>query len=73
MQTDGWKYKAHVLGVLPSENHNTADQLSPLAFIHHRDQAVAELHFNWLNRQQGVYIVDILIVITFTGRHLFRL
>ena len=38
-------YEAHVLGVLPAEDDNAADELAAAVLIHHGDEAVAELHF----------------------------
>ena len=67
MEADGRDYKAHILGVLPAENHNTADKLATAALIHQRNQTVAELHLNWVHAEQSVYVVNIFVVVGFTG------
>ena len=63
MEPDGRDHKSHVLSILPPENDDPADQLSAAGFVHQRDQAVSEFHLNGLHSQQGVDIVDVLVVV----------
>ena len=68
MEPDGRDHKSHVLSILPPENDDPADQLSAAGFVHQRDQAVSEFHLNGLHSQQGVDIVDVLVVVRLAGR-----
>ena len=68
MEADRGDDKAHILGILPAEYHNAADQLAAAFLIHQRDQAVAEFHLDRLHRQEGIDIVDVLEVVGFAGR-----
>ena len=68
VEADGGDDKAHILGILPAEYHNAADQLAAAFLIHQRDQAVAEFHLDRLHRQEGIDIVDVLEVVGFAGR-----
>ena len=67
MEADGWDHEAHVLGVLPAENHDAADELAAAVLVHQGDQAVAELHLNGVHGEQPVHVVDVLIVVGFAG------
>ena len=67
MEADGGDHEAHVLGVLPAEDDNAADELAAAVLIHHGDEAVAELHFDGVHRQEGIYIVDILVELVGAG------
>ncbi len=72
MQAHGRDDKTHFLRVLPAENDDPVNQLAAAALINQRDQAVTDLHFNRLDRQQRINIVDILIIISFRGRRFNR-
>ena len=68
MQTDRGDHKAHILGVLTAKNDDTADEPAAPRLVHQRDQAVPKLHLNGFHFQQGIDIVDILVILVFTGR-----
>ena len=71
MQPDGGDDEAHVLGVLPPEDDDAADELTAVALIHQGDEAVAKLHLHRLHRQQGIDVVNILVIVALAGRGQF--
>ena len=70
MQADGRDDKAHILGVLPAENDDAADELAAPVLVHQRNKAVSKLHFDGLHRQEGIHIVDVLVVVALPRRGL---
>ena len=67
MKADRGDDKSHVLGILPAENDDAADKLSAAVLIHQRDQTVSKLHFNGLDGQEGIHIVDVFEIVGFAG------
>ena len=67
MEADGGDDEPHILGILPAEDHDTADQLAAAALIHQGDQAVTELHLDGVHGKQPVHIIDILVVVGLAG------
>lgn len=67
MKADRGDDKSHVLGILPAENDDAADKLSAAVLIYQRDQTVSKLHFNGLDGQEGIHIVDVFEIVGFAG------
>ena len=67
MEADGGDHEAHILGVLPPEDGDPADELAAVGLVHHGNEAVAELHLHRLHGQQGIHIVDVPVVIRLAG------
>ena len=72
-KSDGRHYKAHILCVLPSENHDSLNESSSNRFIRKRNQAISEVHFNRLHLQEVVDIVYIFVIVFFALCCRFRL
>ncbi len=74
MHPDRGDDEAHVLCVLAAEDDDAADELATAALIHQGDEAIAELHLDGVHRQEGVDVVNILVVVggAGLGRRLHR-
>ena len=72
VQAYGRDDKAHILGILAAEDHNPVDEPAAPGLIHQGDQAVAEFHFNGLHREQGVDVVDVLVIVALAGGGCFQ-